>query len=260
VTQLVHWSWDTVSLTAEPEQVLAGDTVDQVAPCVAWAGGEALVGWERRGGPFVQSTVELAWVDTTTGLRVDPTQASLGAGFHAGEPAAASRWSGLLPSPGADDDEVLLAFARHDVTPPLDGDVVIQLAEAVGPGGSVVDVGGGCGPGGVATVSGPVALGNPAFAVELDGADAVATLALLNVAAPGAAIPCGSCSFLAPGLLFAQPVVAGGAVQALPILNDASLLGATVEAQWAVLPTASSPCALFATVAMSNRLSLTVDL
>ena len=257
-TRLIRWNGS--SLEIDSAKVLAADTQDEVDPCVAWAGSEFAVAWENRDGPFLNSTVNLAWVDGSSGEMVDPTESVFGAGFHAGIPAIAARYSGDAQPPGANGDGALLVFERGEVSLPFDSDIVAQRVEAIGAGGGVVDLGGGCGNGGSVLVLSPVAIGNPDFIISLINADPTSTVALLNLAPPGPVTACGSCSFLLPGTLLAQFPIGGGASQPLPIPNQASLLGGVLEAQWAVLPTGSSPCPLFSSVALSNRLQLNIGL
>jgi hypothetical protein len=138
------------------------------------------------------------------------------------------------------------------------GDVKAQRVEAIGAGGAMVDLGGGCGGGGIAGTNGPVAVGNSAFALTLAGADAGATGSLVNVSPPVAPFSCGPCMLIPPFLTFFEPVSGGAAALPLAIPCDLGLLGGTVHVQWAAFPTAASPCPSFPAVSFSNRLALTV--
>ncbi|MEM7308266.1 MAG: hypothetical protein AAF682_16420 [Planctomycetota bacterium] len=246
----------------DPVQLTSGP-LSEVKPCVAWSSAEYAVAWENPTGAFLESTVNLAWVDAVTGTQIDPNVAVLGAGTHAGSPAIASQFSGAGGSTaggaGPDGDEAMLVYTKGALTLPFDNNIAGHVVEATGDGGPVLDLGGGCTGGGTASPDGPVAIGNAAFRVELNGADPSATLALLNLAAPTVPIPCGSCVFAPPGTLFTQVPVGGSAAQTVPIPNQATLIGSKLEAQWALLPTSSSPCPLFANVSLSNRLELTFD-
>jgi len=107
-------------------------------------------------------------------------------------------------------------------------------------------------------MTGPVAVGNPAFAVNLAGADPLATIGFLVLSPPTVpAVVCGDCAVIASGS-FAAPVVGGFSSVALPLPCDIGLVGVQVDAQWIVLPTTAIPCPALGGVSASNRWRFTI--
>ena len=141
-----------------------------------------------------------------------------------GVPQIATRRSGGSPR-----DEGLIAFrwlgnggARE---------VRGQLFEAIGAGGGVVSIGGGCTANAPASI-GAFALGNENFQFHTDtplGAAAV----WLNLNEPGLTPwTCGSCLITPFGVMIPVPISFNHASLTLAVPCDPSLLGASIEAQW----------------------------
>lgn len=253
-------TWDGSLLQGSTAVNIASQPTEEADPSVAWARAEFVVAWADRVGPFLESEVRAVFIDGETGTQLDPSTHVFGAGFHAGKPSIGAQYAADPQPPGPHFDQALIVYERRDLTLPFTGEVLAQRVEAVGAGGAVVNNGGGCGFGGTNQAVGPVAIGNPTFGMQVTGADPNASAALLNVTLPGVPVPCGTCNFLNPDLIFSAAMVGGTASVPLPIPNNPGYLGATVEMQWAVLPTSSTPCPLFATLGISNRLSLTFGL
>jgi hypothetical protein len=172
------------------------------------------------------------------------------------EPKLASQYSG-----GSAGDQVLATWFSGNMSlfGFTDSEVKAQLLQAFGPGGGTVNLGGGCGAGGLISTSGDVAAGNPSFAITLSGADPFATLGLLILKAAGAAtLSCGSCDVILPGMQLTAPMSGGAAALTIPIPCDSALVGAQFDAQWAVLPTAAAPCPLIGNASASSRLRFTI--
>lgn len=159
------------------------------------------------------------------------------------------------PSLAADDG--LLVFADQNVTT-FDSDVGLQPVEAIGPGGPVVDLGGGCGPGGIASTPGPVALGNPALALELFGAQPLA-VPFLFLGVPAPLLTCGVCTVIQPLSVAFVPNTAGSASSPFAIPGSASLIGFAFDAQFVSFNVLYVGCPALPGVAASNVLRLTVD-
>lgn len=154
-------------------------------------------------------------------------------------------------------DDGLLVFADQDLAT-ADSDIGVQVIEAMGPGGAVTDLGGGCGPGGLATVSGPCALGNADFMLELFGAANLA-IPFAAIGFPGSLQSCGACSLLRP-LLFEFAANSGGqATFDLPLPGTPTLIGLTFECQWVTFGVNYVGCPTAPGIAISNRLSATID-
>ncbi len=158
------------------------------------------------------------------------------------------------------DDAVLVVFEEGQGAPPFDRDVVGQWFEPLGQGGAVTTIAQSCGFGGICSANGPCALGNAAFSFQMQNGDPTAPLALLSLALPTAAVPCGTCSLL-PGLVLeTHPLVGGSASRSFPIPTDAQFLGASIQAQWAPVFGATGPCPLFPFVTTSTILQVTIGL
>jgi hypothetical protein len=133
-----------------------------------------------------------------------------------------------------------------------------EAMRIAGPGGPVTDLGGGCGAGGTLAVLGPVSLGSDVV-LKLSGADAAASIGLLNVAAVGPPTSCGPCA-LVPYQLFVLLALSGGGASLTATLPcDPALLGAAAVLQWTVGPTSATGCALLgAHRALSNAVQVTI--
>lgn len=153
-------------------------------------------------------------------------------------------------------DDGLCVFADQSITTG-DSDVGLQRLEATGPGGPIVDLGGGCGPGGLAASLGPFALGNPAAPLELYGAQPLAVpFVLLGMA--GARISCGVCSFVDPTTFWFVPNTAGTAATALSIPGAPALVGFTFDFQFASFNVLYVGCPALPGVALSNVVRATI--
>jgi hypothetical protein len=155
-------------------------------------------------------------------------------------------------------DDGLIVFADQDINT-ADSDVGLQQVEAMGPGGAIVDLGGGCGPGGLAVSSGPFALGNPAAPLELFGAQPLA-IPFVLLGQAGARLSCGVCDFVDPANAWFVPNTAGTAATALPIPGDPVLIGLTFDFQFVSLGVLYVGCPLLPGFAASNIVRVTIDL
>jgi hypothetical protein len=154
-------------------------------------------------------------------------------------------------------DDGLAVFADQNVTT-FDSDVGLQQVEAMGAGGTVTDLGGGCGPGGVASTPGPAALGNQALALELFGAP-VLSVPFLFLALPGPTLSCGACTVVQPLTVTFVPSTAGSASSPLAIPGTAALVGFAFDFQYVSWNVAYVGCPAFPGVAASNIVRVTLD-
>jgi len=159
--------------------------------------------------------------------------------------------------PDTASDEGVVVFADQS-TATADSNVGLQLVEAMGTGGAIVDLGGGCGPGGLATTPGPFALGNPAFAFELWGAQSLA-IPFVFVGVPAPLLQCGVCSLVNPILFFFAPNTAGTAVTTWATPTDGALVGLQIEFQFVTFNVNYVGCPALPGMATSNIVRATLD-
>ncbi len=156
-----------------------------------------------------------------------------------------------------DSEEGLLVFSDQSVAT-ADANVGLQTIAAMGAGGPVLDLGGGCGPGGLAAANGPFALGNSAFSMELFGAQPMAVPFLL-IAWPGPHQTCGVCTAVNAWASQFVPNVAGYGVASIPLPGDAAFVGIGLEFQFATFLVNYVGCPLAPGLALSNIVLATLD-
>jgi hypothetical protein len=232
---------------------ITSDSVNQYNPAVAWTPGKTFVAWQHEFDLF-NSDVYVRGIDPNDCGTCEATLPLDASTLWEGVPKLASQYSG-----GSTGDQVLATWYSGIST--LFGidsaDIEAQRLEAFG-GGSVVNMGGGCGGGGSISTSGAVAAGNPSFKVLVSGADPLATLGLLVVKVPTAMYSCGACSVMLAPSQFSVPLFAGAGSQTVPLPCDLGLVGAQLDTQWVVLPTLTVACPVFGNLGVSNRLRLTI--
>jgi hypothetical protein len=149
-------------------------------------------------------------------------------------------------------DELALAAWRNG------SQVLAQRLSNHGSGGSYANLGGGCGAGGNANFSHAPAIGSSSLACNLNSLPPSALLAIFNLAAPGAPVPCGPC-MLAPFMVTnTVPVVGGAATITFPIPCLANLVGSQFETQWTTIDFTQAPCPALPVLAFSNRTLMTI--
>ena len=154
-------------------------------------------------------------------------------------------------------DDGLLVFADQSVQT-YDSDVGMQQMEAMGGGGSIVDLGGGCGPGGLASSLGPAAIGNSALAFDLFAAQPLA-IPFLFLGVPGPLAQCGVCSVIQPLVITFVPNTAGSATSTLVVPGTPSLVGFQLDFQFVSFNVLYVGCPAFPGVAASNVVRATLD-
>jgi len=184
-------------------------------------------------------------LDVTPGINYPYEHAPRLIGKRAGDPASAS-------------DEGLVVFADQNTAATFDSDVGLQAVEAMGLGGTITDLGGGCGPGGLAISAGPAALGNADMPLELYGAQPLAVPFVL-LGLPNARITCGVCDFVDPSNAWFVPNTAGTATTSFGIPGDPVLVGFAFDIQFVSLNVLYVGCPALPGVASSNIVRATID-
>lgn len=247
----------TLTVTQGPSIVQGTANLTEDQPDVAWLGGRYAV-------TFTDNSTSSSSNAAARIVNPDCTTCSARMNFLGTNPTTA--WTAEFGARvcgraawGAVTDDAMVVYTEAN---PSSGSsaAISQRIEALGAGGVVTDLGGGCGQGGTAssTPSG-FALGNDNFQFQVDGLLAGA-LPLCCLAVPGPTISCGPCTFLSPLATFYEPSVAGSASHGLAVPCSTAYFGFQVEVQWASLLTSSTPCPLVAGLAASNRVRLTVGL
>ncbi len=256
--QLLHYDSASSSLSNVGAAVAAAKDAneDEMGPTVAFLGPKYALAWaDERVGSSLAYDVVVRERDPKTCFACGPEYCL---GCTSGrifdfDPQIASRVSG-----GATDDQGLVVFASADGTPPFASEVRAQQIEALGVGGPLTDLGGGCGQGGVAGGSGPFAIGNSTFRFTLSGARPAVTAAAFALNGTVAPLSCGACKILPPLIFVGVPISSGAASITLPVPCNLWLPGQTIEVQWTTLVPGLVPCASVRNVAFSNRLQATV--
>jgi hypothetical protein len=127
----------------------------------------------------------------------------------------------------------------------------------MGQGGAITDLGGGCGPGGLAGSPGPAALGNTALALELFGAQPLA-IPFLFLGLPGLPTPCGVCTIIQPIVVHFVPNYAGSATFPFAVPGTATLVGFQFDCQYVSLNVTYVGCPALPGAAASNIVRLTL--
>lgn len=227
-------SWSLDPVLSPVEQVAVAHT-----PAITFAKDKYLLSWAQ---PILFATTKV-WVK---GL--DPvTCANCGAELRVDSgsatevtPAIASRWSGG----DATSDEAMVVWSN----PAIRGRVV----EAIGAGGTVTALGGGCGISGFndfATYSGTPTLGTT-FSIDL--LNPTSPVLGLAVGFSPVGLACGSCT-LVGAMDILLPVTASAPVV---VPCDANLIGVELWSQW--LQFRASGCPILPTIGLSNCLKFTI--
>jgi hypothetical protein len=241
------------NIEVQPWQVLSEIASKDVLPIVAFDYWKVLVGYGLP-GPF-SSELMVVGLDPHTCLTCEDPY-SVSNDFGLGSMAIAPIASGG----NYENTEALAVFSFDDSVLSAQGDILGQRLDFAAHSGTAQDIGGGCGLGGNALAQGTPDIGNGSFALEVGGADPLATLTILNIGLPTGALACGPCQWVPFLLDFPLPMTAGAAAAVVGIPCDTNLVGAVVDAQWTVISPSSSPCVLYPSVSLSNRLRITVGI
>lgn len=229
-------------------KISATANVDERLPAVSYLGPKVAIAWSHATLGTRRLRFQMrAPIDLGASGNVFEVAGSKG---QATRPKIASTYAG-----GSAADQGIISFLSEATSSPFDGDLDAQRIEAIGDGGTVTNLGGGCGFGGKIEATTPFAIGNGTFRVELTSADQKSKIAIMNIAPFGPPLlNCGTCQISEPTILFGLPMVGGGARMTLPVPHDVSLIGGSVQFQAYVLETSSTPCAGLTGLAFSNRL------
>ena len=226
---------------------------DEVDPAVAWVPSKFAVAYADRASDFVYH-VYVAGLDPATCAACESVNFVSGLSNFVQGVELAPRWAG-----GNTADEALLVWSSHDLDPPFDGEVRSQLYQAH-TGGPVVGLGGGCGGGGAIVAQGDAAIGNQQFGFAVVAADPMAVIGFLNLSVVGQTpIVCGPCIWNPWQVTQTAGLSGGTGSVTTPVPCNASLAGVSLEAQWTVLFTASTPCSLSPNVSLTDRLQVTLQ-
>lgn len=241
----------------DPSEVVVegGFNDDERYPAVASSRTEWIVTWmDETGflsyGPYVRT---LAKLDCQP---CEPRQAVGTAAFLQGELEVAS--TQYVPSvQGIDRPDVAhIAWERFGSP----DEVVVRSWISDDADQTVSVLGTPCTPGANIGWWGGASIGSSSFNVTLDMDPTFNGVAVLNLAAPGLPIPCGSCDVAPIGTLYApEAVVNGKATFSTPIPCMESLLDGTATVQWIIVDAGSS-CLEAGTLGFSQRLEVTFGL
>ena len=251
--QKVRYNAGASVLSNVSAQVVVADDAgqDERSPAVGFVGPKTIIAWSQERLPARLFTYDVAMraLDPTNCRSCGPeeTLGFIGSAYNH-DPQI-----GTMVAAGSSADEALIVFSSALDRPPFTSDVIGRSYEAVGPGGKVKTVSSACGNGGTAGINGPMALGNASLAYTLTGADPAAQVAVFVLNAAGPPIPCGPCSLTVPLVNVGVPVVNGAATLPGRIGCELAYVGATIETQWWVIGTSTSPC-FVPGVSFSSRL------
>ena len=254
-----RYRYESASLFEEPVDVLAAvPGRDERAPAIAYSEPKYLVVWSEQGDAILDAELRILELEAATGevcRAAEPIPGS-SSGGHAGEVELAARQSGTTDSV----DGLLAVWHHASIAPTFFSTIRSVTLAAIGPGGPVDDLEGGCGDAGTLSVANAAALGNPDFELLLTGADPDATVGILALNPLENLLPCGSCTWLvwapSPSLRFTAPIVSGQASTSFPLPCDPALFGQPLHAQWTVVGGSASPCSLAPNTGLSNRLRI----
>lgn len=252
VGRMLRVTGNIATLLGPSKSLAATASVDERLPTVAFARDKFVVSWSRETTNGYHLRLRML-APTNMDWSSNILQVS-GSKARSTRPVLGATYSGAR-----DGNEAMLAYITEDALSPFDGDVEAQLLRALGSGGPIADVEGGCGFGGKLTAHGPLAIGNPAFRLRLGGADLVSSVALLNVAPMSPPLlTCGPCQISAPSVLLPMALTSGSGQIDLAIPHQVSLLSSQVQFQAYVFDTTSTPCVGIENLAFSNRLNASI--
>ncbi|MEM7204471.1 MAG: hypothetical protein AAF628_29705 [Planctomycetota bacterium] len=235
-----------------PPTIIAGDpTRDEVSPSVGWMGNSVLIGYSESAGPLLFNG-HVTSLDPFTCFACESTGTLQGIG---GRSEVAVHIAGQWPTgPSGNGDGALVAWWSYD-TFTNDGNVLAEAYAAED--GDEVDVGGGCGSGGVARAS-CARRGNGQFRPRLFGA-APGRTAYPILSARQRGLACGACTLvpdLRTGFVLGSPTTnaQGDTSLQVPLPNDPALASLSLYLQWLV----QSPTGSCIGFDMSNGVRFTI--
>jgi len=126
-------------------------------------------------------------------------------------------------------------------------------------GGTIANIGGGCGNGGAQDFGGSPSTGQSLFRCRVFNLPPTALATVFNFSPTTFPLPCGSCSWLPFSFteVFAVPPI-GAVYIDFPIPCAPGLVGLQFETQWTTLDPSQAPCVFFPQLALSDRALLTI--
>lgn len=245
-------TWDGINLMpAGGEVALATDPgSDESAPAVGMVDSRFLVAWAQAQPGSSSYDVMMRTVD---------------AGGQACGPL-----SGVPPSLTASDVHPAIGAQRASGGGGGEGMVAYASTDTQGnqfalthvveqfTGASTQITGPGCGLGGTISVTGPFAIGNLDFRVDLTGADPATGPLFLSLGAPGATFPCGGCTLVNPLVAVPVPSNNGNASLPLPVPCGIPPVPFVFEFQWVAFGSWVSACQAVPILSVSDRLQATL--
>jgi hypothetical protein len=249
------WSGSTLAAQGGETQVTASPT-GKTGLRVGWLGPKVLLTWSDDGGTPLQEDIKGIALDPGTCQACDLPFTVPRANRYDSEPVLATQHA-TGPTSG---DQALIVFRSAQLVPPFDSEIIAQRFEAIGAGGTLVSLGGGCGGTFPMSFTGPLAIANANLALKLDGVGGT-TAVFTSIGIPGApAVPCGTCQITVPLALVLARYDLGSAFTPFRLNCDMSLVGAQLELQGWVFGTAISPCPLVPALSFSDRYLATIGL
>jgi len=124
--------------------------------------------------------------------------------------------------------------------------------------GTSVDLGGGCGNGGMQSSNDP-SIGSSQFYSSVQQLSPTALLSVFNFAQNGTPLTCGPCAWVPFSVTLVLPVVLpDNPSVGFPIPCAPGLVGVAFETQWTTFDPAATPCGLAPGFSISNRLLHTI--
>jgi len=255
------FDWNGTAITATTYAAALADTAgtDQRQPAVTCCGAKFAVLYTNQ--PYASSNNNDILVRelSPTCINCGPTSLLSGltpTSLRQVEHSAAA--ASALSGGGVSDDTALIVFTESDDQPPFTSSLIAQRFEAM-VGQAAVNRGGGCGyAGSIATSGGPFSPGNLSFRINLSAVPSGA-LPILMFAVPNNTGTCGVCTYVNGfANLYVHPVLGRCTYNwALPC-GYSFAANASIEVQWVIVGSGTTPCTLFPDVALSDRLLLTL--
>lgn len=228
---------------------------DSTAPAVGFSPGKTWLGYTSDSIIVGGDSVRLRGYDTTSCL---PCEGSFKLGTitnpsQSTSAVATSHYAFSL-------EEVGLAVWTDAAS---GGDIYAHAFNNTNNGGSVVNIGGGCGTGGTANFYSMPAIGTANWLVSATNLPNNAAITFLNFsfADPGLAAPCGNCLWMPFQIyttLSVSSIAIFGASLGVTIPCKPSLVGTQFTVQWTTPTPSSSPCSLSPQLSMSDRWRCTI--
>lgn len=239
ITSAVHVNWTSVGL------LTFGPPIDPqygsaVPPRIARSAART---WSLSG---IQANVHYDTFDSTSDAL----------GNEVGSPPNSTDTLGAVASTGSggapEFDDAVIAYRSPT------NQLLVAFLRSHGNGGTIGNLGGGCGVAGTTSFSGNPALGSNGFTCSVSGLSPTALVAVFNFATAGAPFVCGACTFTPWQITLTPPIIGGASSVRFAIPPRANLAGLQFETQWTTIDLAQSLCPLLPGFVTTNRSLLTL--